>query len=186
MGTYQLFLLHSAPAHWSLGSNSTVPCQAQYGGSVASGMQCDGSIQRNGHISAVSSAQRTCTSVTGGQTVNYLAKHSMVAVEDQPHSLHLSIINIFPPVFMTKKWSEWTIHEHQGSHQKSWLQWQCWKMVSWNASKGRVLLWRKCCVNRCKFTYFCVINQFQELSEGICVWRTLIRWNGNFSIFSHF
>jgi hypothetical protein len=30
------------------------------------------------------------------------------------------------------------------------------------------LLWRKRCINRFNVTYFCVINQFQELLEATC------------------
>jgi hypothetical protein len=36
------------------------------------------------------------------------------------------------------------------------------------------LLWRKCCVNICKLTYFCLINQFLELFEASLVGN--LRW----------
>jgi hypothetical protein len=32
----------------------------------------------------------------------------------------------------------------------------------------RDLVWRKCCINRHKVTYFCEVNQFRELSEDTC------------------
>jgi hypothetical protein len=64
---------------------------------------------------------------------------------------------------------------------EQWERWQRYrKMVSWNVSKcfmnvakvnhyPRELLWRKCCVNRCKVTNFCIINQFQVLFDATCI-----------------
>jgi hypothetical protein len=64
------------------------------------------------------------------------------------------------------------------SLQKQWDHWQrYWKEVSRNTFKSSMndaksvslpkeLLWRKCCVNRCDVTYFCVINQFWECFEA--------------------
>jgi hypothetical protein len=55
-------------------------------------------------------------------------------------------------------------------------------MVSRNASENftyvgkRVsLLSRKCFINRCKITYFCIINQFWELSEATCMHKWIYR-----------
>jgi hypothetical protein len=89
------------------------------------------------------------------------------------------------PVPVTIKCSERTrVSELRGSRCKSdestgrgiekWFRGMLpealWTLVELCCCPGE-LLWKKCCVSRCRTTYFCAINQFWELFESTCTYR---------------
>jgi hypothetical protein len=55
-----------------------------------------------------------------------------------------------------------------------------------NVAKRVSLLSRKGFINRCKVTYFCIINQFWELSEATCMHKWIYRPIHNSKIFTKF
>jgi hypothetical protein len=124
--------------------------------------------------------QCTCISIVGGQKA---------PCKGQCYSFGASAI--FPRIVtawlvlvsMTKKCSQRTTScEHWGSHCKcddstdigiekrfpEMLSKAVWMLVK-VCHCQRELLWRKCCENKCKVTYFCAINQFQELYEATSI-----------------
>jgi hypothetical protein len=94
---------------------------------------------------SVSSGQHICTSVPGGQKV------PCPRLVTAQLFLFLRLKN-----FLKRQW--FASAEEVNAN------------ALWTLAKvchcPRELLWLKCCVNRCKVTYFCVINQFWELSEA--------------------
>jgi hypothetical protein len=76
----------------------------------------------------------------------------------------INFLNNIMTISVAKKCSDRTVM-CQGSQCKS-----DGSQILWRFGKTyhcpRELLWRKCCVNECKVTYFCTINQFQELFEA--------------------
>jgi hypothetical protein len=89
-------------------------------------------------------------------------------------------------VFTTKKCFDRTDHEYCESHCKSdmstdrgiekWFPGMLPKALQMSEKVchcPRELLCRKSCVCKCKVTYFCVINHFQELFDAIVTWHSL-------------
>jgi hypothetical protein len=141
---------------------------------IASGLQWEGNIQKN-------------RDETAGflRTIEHLHINHWWSKSTLPRKMwglwNIAIFSglvtaqLHPVSAYKKSFERIMILKCRGSHCKNWHWYR--KMIFRNAPKSYTnitkgycwpmeLLCGKCCVNRCKVTYFYIINRFQKLSEA--------------------